>query len=372
VSGAPASPPAGNVDVTGFAAAGCTGPSSALGPAMLLAVPVDTAHSADIANDAGADSATTWVANGAGQLATNWAGSLFAGNDLANFASSSMGWVFRGVPLTAEDDISSTHLSLRIRKSRPSVPDEVAGTWTTRIAADTADGSGFDGLSRAAFLARFNSAAVGWQISFSYAERDPFSTNDGATWAASPDITRAIVSRVAGPAWVEGGAIAVGLLNAGTVGIAEAQVVDLPGNAVLNIEWTSHDTVQRALSPAWIASVGEFSYRAHYVGDGTYAPADSGCISLLVTPPDADGDGYSDADEIALAKDPRSYCVVMRSDVNGDGTVNLLDLAMVASGFGKPIPSAPERLDQNADDKINLLDLSIVASVFRQNIEACP
>jgi hypothetical protein len=372
VNGGPASQPTGSVEATAYAAAGCAGMGTALGTTPLAPVTLDTSHAIDIANAAGADSATTWVANGAPQLATNWNGSLFAGNDLANFASSSMGWVFRGVPLARDDHIDRAYLSLRIRKSRPNLSSEAAGTWTTKIAADTSDASGFDGSSRAAFLGRFNSPATAWQIPFSASEPDPFGTNDGEAWAASPDITTAVAARLDGPTWGPGGGIAVGLLNAGTNAIAEAQVVDAPGSAVLHIEWTAHETVQRAISPGWTASAGEFSYRSHYGGDATYAAADGPCVALLITPPDADGDGYTDADETALAKNPDVYCTAMRADVNSDRMVNILDLSFVANDYEQLAPTVPERLDQNADGRINILDLSTIAGVYGQSIEACP
>ena len=45
-------------------------------------------------------------------------------------------------------------------------------------------------------------------------------------------------------------------------------------------------------------------------------------------------------------------------DVNGDGTVNILDLVAVANGFGKDTP------DVNGDGIVNVLDLVAVANAF--------
>ena len=49
-----------------------------------------------------------------------------------------------------------------------------------------------------------------------------------------------------------------------------------------------------------------------------------------------------------------------RHDVNGDGTVNILDLVAVANGFGKDTP------DVNGDGVVNVLDLVAVANAFGQ------
>ena len=87
---------------------------------------------------------------------------------------------------------------------------------------------------------------------------------------------------------------------------------------------------------------------------------------------DKDGDGYLDATETALGKDPLTYCKIMRADVDGDGTVSILDISKVAMSFGMLIPPAPERRNQDGDNAISILDLSKQASVFGQGVGACP
>ena len=72
---------------------------------------------------------------------------------------------------------------------------------------------------------------------------------------------------------------------------------------------------------------------------------ESGITAAEHTIPDLDG-------EIYLKK------VASPTDVNGDGTVNILDLVAVANAFGKDIP------DVNGDGTVNVLDLVAVANAF--------
>jgi len=89
---------------------------------------------------------------------------------------------------------------------------------------------------------------------------------------------------------------------------------------------------------------------------------------------DSDGDGYTDAQEIALGKNPNVYCAIMRADVNGDGVVNGLDLGTLALFFTQTVPPAPARIDQGRppDGMINGIDLGAMTLVFTQNVSACP
>ena len=68
------------------------------------------------------------------------------------------------------------------------------------------------------------------------------------------------------------------------------------------------------------------------------------------TLPDLDGEIYLKS-ESGLETAPTM-------DVNGDGTVNILDLVLVANAFGKQEP------DLNGDGIVNILDLVIVANAF--------
>ena len=73
--------------------------------------------------------------------------------------------------------------------------------------------------------------------------------------------------------------------------------------------------------------------------------AASGITSTQHTIPDLDGEIF-----LKMTTSP--------VDVNGDGTVNILDLVVVANAFGKQQP------DLNGDGVVNILDLVVVANAF--------
>lgn len=54
----------------------------------------------------------------------------------------------------------------------------------------------------------------------------------------------------------------------------------------------------------------------------------------------------------------------LSGDVNGDGSVNILDLMLVASNFGQ---TGKQPADANGDDVVNVLDLVIVANALGEN-----
>ena len=82
--------------------------------------------------------------------------------------------------------------------------------------------------------------------------------------------------------------------------------------------------------------------------------------------------GYTDAQKIALGKDPFSYCSIMRADVNTNGKVTLADLILTAQYYNQTVPPAPGRYDQNGDGKLTLADLILQAQVYIQDVSACP
>ena len=49
------------------------------------------------------------------------------------------------------------------------------------------------------------------------------------------------------------------------------------------------------------------------------------------------------------------------ADINNDGVVNIIDLALVASNFGK---SGQNSADVNGDGVVNIVDLTLVAGAF--------
>ncbi len=58
-------------------------------------------------------------------------------------------------------------------------------------------------------------------------------------------------------------------------------------------------------------------------------------------------------------------------DVNLDGSVNILDLVLVAQDFGQKIPANP-RADVNKDGQVNVLDLVLVAGALGEDAAAAP
>ena len=56
--------------------------------------------------------------------------------------------------------------------------------------------------------------------------------------------------------------------------------------------------------------------------------------------------------------------VALLGDVNRDGTVNVLDLVLVGSSFGKQVPEGGDPADVNEDGVINIVDLVTVAGAI--------
>ncbi len=61
-------------------------------------------------------------------------------------------------------------------------------------------------------------------------------------------------------------------------------------------------------------------------------------------------------------------CAPTTSDLNGDGTVSLLDLAALARYFGQSVPPAPSAYDLNGNGRIELLDVAVLAAAFGQQV----
>ena len=63
--------------------------------------------------------------------------------------------------------------------------------------------------------------------------------------------------------------------------------------------------------------------------------------------------------------------VPLLGDVNRDGVVNILDLILVASSFGQPVPAGGNPADVNEDGVVNIVDLVKVAGALG-NVRAAP
>jgi hypothetical protein len=364
--------PAGTAAFDAYDTPDCSGLPSGEQDAALTGGTEPVAHSLEISNDGGWDSATIWSSQAGDGFDTDWSGSVFMGTDPPFFSHSGAGWRFAGLPLSPTDTIDAAYLLLRIQKSRPNLASESFGTWRTAIRTDSASGAGFAGLDHNSFAGRFNSAGVTWEVPFSFAQPDSFGTQQGALYARSPDISSLIAARTADASWIAGGDIVVGILDDASTPTAEAQVVDAAGNVRLHIDWTSHEPVAQAESTPSTPAPGPHSYRVHYGGDATYVATDSACSAVTVSSKDTDGDGYSDAQEEAIGKDPFTYCGAMRADVDGDGVVSILDMAQVAQWFGDSVPPAPRRFTQAGGTRISILDLARMATYLSRPVTSCP
>jgi hypothetical protein len=64
-------------------------------------------------------------------------------------------------------------------------------------------------------------------------------------------------------------------------------------------------------------------------------------------------------------------CKIRSADINGDGTVNGLDLAILARWFTQTVPPAPAAADINGDALVDGLDLAVMARWFLHNASEC-
>jgi hypothetical protein len=65
-------------------------------------------------------------------------------------------------------------------------------------------------------------------------------------------------------------------------------------------------------------------------------------------------------------------CEIRRADINGDGVVNGLDLAVLAQWFLQTAPPAPAAADINGDASVDALDLAVLATWFTHSVSECP
>ena len=127
----------------------------------------------------------------------------------------------------------------------------------------------------------------------------------------------------------------------------------ITGISVLRLDGTGLDGSGTLLS---------IKFKAKKVGKVTFTPAnctlgDSDGIELPSVIPYLEIEIVEELPEEDIFTGPKW-------DVNMDGTINILDLIIVAGNFGEPIAENNRRADINGDGVINILDLVAIANNF--------
>jgi hypothetical protein len=137
--------------------------------------------------------------------------------------------------------------------------------------------------------------------------------------------------------------------------------VVLPGTATLGV--VAGDPDPDTLTYTWTVASGPgtvgFLPNGTALSDSSTATfGQSGTYVLRVTV--SDGEGGSTNSDVSVTVNPGA------GDLNGDGEVNIDDLFLVTSNFGKTTPDGgfDTRADENSDGMVNIDDLTVVTSNF--------
>jgi hypothetical protein len=139
--------------------------------------------------------------------------------------------------------------------------------------------------------------------------------------------------------------VTVALIDPATGRFIGRGALDRSGNASIDLQGFTGNFWARVASPDGRSQQAAL-IETDSDGDGIPDSRDN-CINVRNPDQrDSDGDGYGDACD---------------ADVNNDGIVNSVDLALVRDAFGKPGRS---RADLNGDGNVNALDLALVRRLF--------
>jgi hypothetical protein len=137
------------------------------------------------------------------------------------------------------------------------------------------------------------------------------------------------------------------LINPKTGDVIGRGRIDAEGNGLIDLKGFSGNFIVRVGSGDGVTQQAALE-ETDSDGDGVPDSRDN-CVNVKnADQRDSDGDGYGDACD---------------ADVNNDGAVNSVDLAMVRNAFGS---SGPNPADLNGDGRVNALDLALLRSHFGQ------
>jgi len=181
-----------------------------------------------------------------------------------------------------------------------------------------------------------------------------FDVDGGATTLTSPllDLSAAVDPHIGYWRWYSN--------NQGSAPGADVFTVDISTDG---INWVNVETV----GPAGPDTIGGWIFHEFRASD--FAPAASSVRLRFIASDFAGGSIVEAAVDDLAVRDVGCADAPCLGDLNGDGSRDLADLAILLGNFGTPSGAAPEDGDLTGDGDVDLEDLSILLAAFGS---ACP